>query len=138
MRHGTSAIALALGGVFSASIGLLVVGGIASTVTAGITGWDPVGVSDTCTPAAASTSRDCDTNYAGACLDSDAIDYDCEGGSGDGPEYTRLIQVVGLTSMTWTVAATGQAATNSDALSPVATRHQLGASRRPGASTNRR
>ncbi len=46
-------------------------------------------------PAAASTSRDCDTNYAGACLDSDAIDYDCEGGSGDGPEYTGLIQVVG-------------------------------------------
>jgi hypothetical protein len=33
--------------------------------------------------------------YEGECLDPDAIDYDCEGGSGDGPEYAGLVQVVG-------------------------------------------
>ena len=27
-------------------------------------------------------------SYGGACLDRDAVDYDCKGGSGDGPEYT--------------------------------------------------
>lgn len=32
--------------------------------------------------------EDCDPDYEGACLDPNAIDYDCEGGSGDGPEYT--------------------------------------------------
>ncbi|HEV7806712.1 MAG TPA: hypothetical protein VGO80_12885 [Solirubrobacteraceae bacterium] len=37
----------------------------------------------------------CDPNYAGACLKADSPDYDCAGGSGDGPEYTGLIQVVG-------------------------------------------
>jgi hypothetical protein len=95
MRHGTSAIALAIGGAFSASIGLLVVGGIALTIIAGVTGWDPVGVSDDSTPAAASTGRKCDANYAGACLDPDATDYDCEGGIGDGPGHTGLVQVVG-------------------------------------------
>jgi hypothetical protein len=38
---------------------------------------------------------DCDSNYEGACLDPNAVDYDCEGGSGDGPEYTGLVTVVG-------------------------------------------
>lgn len=37
----------------------------------------------------------CDPNYAGACLDPYASDYDCEGGSGDGPEYTGPVTVVG-------------------------------------------
>jgi hypothetical protein len=37
----------------------------------------------------------CDPNYEGACLDPDASDYDCEGGSGDGPEYTGTVRVVG-------------------------------------------
>ena len=40
-------------------------------------------------------ASDCDPNYAGACLDPNASDYDCEGGSGDGPEYTGYVQVVG-------------------------------------------
>ena len=38
---------------------------------------------------------DCDPNYSGACLDPDSPDYDCEGGSGDGPDYTGTVRVVG-------------------------------------------
>jgi hypothetical protein len=42
------------------------------------------------------TTSNCDPNYKGACLDPTASDYDCEGGSGDGPEYVAgPIQVVG-------------------------------------------
>jgi hypothetical protein len=37
----------------------------------------------------------CDPNYEGACLDPNSPDYDCEGGSGDGPDYTGPVQVVG-------------------------------------------
>ncbi len=38
---------------------------------------------------------DCDPNYEGQCLDPNSPDYDCEGGSGDGPEYTGPVTVVG-------------------------------------------
>jgi hypothetical protein len=38
---------------------------------------------------------DCDPNYSGACLKPDSPDYDCEGGSGNGPDYTGPVQVVG-------------------------------------------
>jgi hypothetical protein len=38
---------------------------------------------------------ECDPNYAGACLDPYAYDYDCANGSGDGPEYTGTVTVVG-------------------------------------------
>jgi hypothetical protein len=38
----------------------------------------------------------CDPNYEGACLDPNAYDYDCAGGSGDGPEYVDgPVDVVG-------------------------------------------
>jgi hypothetical protein len=38
----------------------------------------------------------CDSSYEGACLDPNASDYDCEGGSGDGPKYVDgPITVVG-------------------------------------------
>lgn len=37
----------------------------------------------------------CDPNYAGACLRPDVTDYDCIGGSGDGPYYTGRVDVVG-------------------------------------------
>jgi hypothetical protein len=37
----------------------------------------------------------CDPNYAGACLDPNSEDYDCEGGSGNGPDYTGTVRVVG-------------------------------------------
>ena len=40
-------------------------------------------------------SRDCDPNYTGACLKPDSPDYDCAGGSGDGPDYTGAVQSVG-------------------------------------------
>jgi hypothetical protein len=45
-------------------------------------------------PAGAS-GDDCDPNYEGACLKPDSSDYDCSGGSGDGPDYTGPVQVVG-------------------------------------------
>jgi hypothetical protein len=38
---------------------------------------------------------DCDPNYEGTCLDPNAADYDCEGGSGDGPDYAGPVTVVG-------------------------------------------
>ena len=38
----------------------------------------------------------CDPNYKGACLDPNASDYDCAGGSGDGPKYVQgPVSVVG-------------------------------------------
>jgi hypothetical protein len=38
----------------------------------------------------------CDPNYSGQCLDPNAADYDCAGGSGNGPRYvTGPVQVVG-------------------------------------------
>jgi hypothetical protein len=41
-----------------------------------------------------SSRRNCDPNYSG-CLDPNAYDYDCAGGSGDGPRYTGEVQVLG-------------------------------------------
>lgn len=41
------------------------------------------------------SQSNCDPNYEGACLDPDSPDYDCEGGSGDGPDYTGPVTVVG-------------------------------------------
>ena len=41
------------------------------------------------------SADECDPGYEGACLDPNASDYDCQGGSGDGPEYTGRVQVVG-------------------------------------------
>lgn len=37
----------------------------------------------------------CHPSYEGACLDPSMPDYDCEGGSGDGPGYTGPVRVVG-------------------------------------------
>ena len=38
---------------------------------------------------------DCHPSYSGKCLDPDASDYDCAGGSGNGPRYTGTVRVVG-------------------------------------------
>ena len=38
---------------------------------------------------------DCDPNYEGQCLDPNSPDYDCQGGSGNGPDYTGPVTVVG-------------------------------------------
>lgn len=40
-------------------------------------------------------ASECDPNYSG-CLDPNASDYDCEGGSGDGPMYTGTVEVLGV------------------------------------------
>jgi hypothetical protein len=41
------------------------------------------------------SSPSCDPNYQGACLNPSALDYDCLGGSGDGPSYTGRVVVIG-------------------------------------------
>lgn len=40
-------------------------------------------------------ASNCHPSYQGACLDPNASDYDCAGGSGNGPEYTGYVRVVG-------------------------------------------
>ena len=45
--------------------------------------------------AAADAAPDCHPDYAGACLDPEASDYDCAGGEGDGPKYTGQVTVTG-------------------------------------------
>jgi hypothetical protein len=40
-------------------------------------------------------ARRCHPSYKGACLDPNAADYDCRGGSGNGPKYTGPVRVVG-------------------------------------------
>lgn len=37
----------------------------------------------------------CHPSYRGACLDPNASDYDCAGGSGNGPVYTGRVEIVG-------------------------------------------
>lgn len=45
---------------------------------------------------ASKKKRRCDPNYRGRCLKPNVSDYDCAGGSGDGPYYVRgPIRVVG-------------------------------------------
>jgi len=44
----------------------------------------------------ATEESECDPNYSGACLNPNASDYDCEGGSGNGPYYTGEVTVVGV------------------------------------------
>lgn len=40
------------------------------------------------------TDPNCHPSYSG-CLDPDASDYDCAGGSGNGPFYTGRVRVIG-------------------------------------------
>ena len=46
-------------------------------------------------PAAKKPPKKCHPSYKGACLDPNASDYDCIGGSGNGPKYTGRVIVVG-------------------------------------------
>lgn len=39
--------------------------------------------------------KKCHKSYKGACLKPNASDYDCRGGSGDGPYYTGVVRIVG-------------------------------------------
>lgn len=50
-----------------------------------------LGISD----GATAKKRRCHPSYKGACLKPNASDYDCRGGSGDGPYYTGVVRVVG-------------------------------------------
>jgi hypothetical protein len=43
----------------------------------------------------AEPAEKCDPNYEGACLNPDSPDYDCSGGSGNGPDYTGPVRSVG-------------------------------------------
>ena len=42
----------------------------------------------------AELAAQCHPSYS-PCLDPSAPDYDCEGGSGDGPLYTGTVEVIG-------------------------------------------
>lgn len=53
-----------------------------------------------------SQGSDCDPNYEGACLDPNSSDYDCQGGSGDGPDYTDPCKSSAAIHMTSTWAET--------------------------------
>jgi endonuclease YncB( thermonuclease family) len=46
-------------------------------------------------PSPPAPASNCHPSYEGACLDPTASDYDCAGGSGNGPEYTGFVTVVG-------------------------------------------
>jgi len=46
-------------------------------------------------PLPSSPVPECDPNYRGACLNPTVADYDCLGGSGDGPLYTGAVAIVG-------------------------------------------
>ena len=46
-------------------------------------------------PSTTTAQTRCHPSYAGACLDPAASDYDCAGGSGNGPKYTGPVRVVG-------------------------------------------
>jgi endonuclease YncB( thermonuclease family) len=48
----------------------------------------------TTAPKSTQTSSGCNSNYSG-CLKPNAGDYDCAGGTGDGPNYTGAVQVIG-------------------------------------------
>lgn len=45
--------------------------------------------------AAPAAKQKCHPSYKGACLKPNASDYDCIGGSGNGPYYTGRVRVVG-------------------------------------------
>lgn len=47
------------------------------------------------TPLTMSPTSECHPSYEGACLRLEASDYDCIGGSDDGPFYTGRVRVVG-------------------------------------------
>ena len=51
-------------------------------------------------PSATPPLRRCHPSYEGACLDPNASDYDCRGGSGDGPLYTGVTRE-SLLSIYW-------------------------------------
>ena len=55
---------------------------------------EPVKKVPVSSPSVAKPKQSCHASYSG-CLKPNASDYDCAGGSGNGPYYTGLVQVVG-------------------------------------------
>jgi len=55
----------------------------------------PLPPTDTPVPPPPPEQSRCHPSYEGACLDPNCSDYDCAGGSGDGPCYTGTVRVVG-------------------------------------------
>jgi len=55
----------------------------------------PPGCEDYAAELAVPEQPDCHPSYEGACLKPDSPDYDCAGGSGNGPDYTGPVRVVG-------------------------------------------
>lgn len=63
-------------------------------VTPQVTQTEQTPVSPTPTVKKVTPQQNCNPNYSG-CLRADASDYDCAGGSGNGPYYTGRVQVIG-------------------------------------------
>ena len=68
---------------------ILVLCGIGAVAAAGAT-------AAVAAPSASSSSAGCHPSYKGACLKTGIGDYDCGGGSGNGPNYVwKAVRVVG-------------------------------------------
>ena len=66
------------------------------TMTAvAVAGVGSTAVANTGDAQASAAKRKCHTSYRGHCLKPNASDYDCIGGSGNGPYYTGRVRVVG-------------------------------------------
>jgi len=68
------------------SLPILLVVALAAGVTAATAATAAPPTSPTATTA---KKRHCDRNYSGRCLRPNVSDYDCAGGSGNGPYYVR-------------------------------------------------
>jgi beta-lactam-binding protein with PASTA domain len=60
-----------------------------STITLVVAKAPPPPPSTAPPPPTTTPSRNCDPSYPDVCLDPGAVDYDCAGGSGDGPKYVE-------------------------------------------------
>jgi len=65
-------------------VAALMAAAIAATVAAAAPAAGPTNPT-----AAVAKKRHCDRNYSGRCLRPNVSDYDCAGGSGNGPYYVR-------------------------------------------------
>jgi micrococcal nuclease len=57
--------------------------------------WGPTPAPVPTAPPPTATPSNCHPSYAGACLAVNRGDYDCAGGSGNGPNYTYTVRVIG-------------------------------------------
>ena len=68
---------------------------VTMTATVAAAGVGSTAVADTGDAQAQAAKKKCHTSYRGRCLKPNASDYDCVGGSGNGPYYTGRVRVVG-------------------------------------------